>query len=353
MNCERATELLPWYLNNTLDATESREVREHLASCEGCRKALDDTRRAWTIFDQHIPSEALVALAWGEEPEGYLPGSPGFRETLEAHLQSCPECAAELELVRMSRRLEEDDRIAVFSKPAQAPEKQLRQARPQGNWRAAALAAGLTCIVAGGGWIWSAGQAEDMRSRLASVSAAPEPTAAGTTGAPAPVPPSAPPAPPSPSGAGSESDRLASLAAEIDRLRQSEADMRRQTTEMQDQLSRIVAGPTPQVNLAIADLRPTADVVRGGTAEPTILPAGTVSAAILQPAHAETHKDHRIEAVDAAGKVVWSAEGLRRSAQGDFPVLLPALKPGAYTLRIAAQEAGKRVELETYEVQVR
>ncbi len=342
MNCERATELLPWYLNDTLDETERREVREHLAVCETCRKALADTRQAWILFDQHIPSEALVALAWGEEPEGYTP------EILEAHLQSCPECAAELELVVTSRRLEEDDRVAVFarpSRPAPAPEARRPQAPPRGRWRSAALAAGLATLVAGGGWIWSAGQVEDLRSRLASISAAPEPDETGPAGAPVTPAPAAPSA--------TESDRLASLSAEIDRLRQAEADMRRQTVDMQDQLSRIVAGPTPQVNLAIVDLRPIGDVVRGGAAEAAGLTAGAVSAAILQPSHDETHKDHRLEAVDAAGNVVWSAEGLRRSAEGDFPVLLPALKPGAYTLRISALDGGKRVELETYQVRIR
>lgn len=89
MNCETAIELLPWYLNGTLDESERREVREHLAGCEACRQALEDTRLAWTIHDQHIPSEALVALAWGESPEGYDP------DLLERHLRSCPECAAE------------------------------------------------------------------------------------------------------------------------------------------------------------------------------------------------------------------------------------------------------------------
>ena len=85
MNCEKATELLPWYLNGTLDESERREVRGHLAGCEGCRQALEDTRLAWTIYDQHIPSEALVALAWGESPEGY------DSEVLDRASQECRE----------------------------------------------------------------------------------------------------------------------------------------------------------------------------------------------------------------------------------------------------------------------
>jgi hypothetical protein len=324
MNCERADELLPWYLNGTLDEEERRDVREHLADCEGCRRALEDTRLAGTIFDQHIPAAGLVALAWGEEPDG--------SGVLERHLQSCPECAADLELARMSRRLEEDGRIALFPGAASPPASLI--ARRPSVWRAAALAAGLAGVAAAGGWIWSAGQARDLERRLADVH--PVPVAA----APAP----APAAPPDDSAA---RERLAEMSAQVDSLR-------RQTDEMREQLVQIAqAGPAPQVNVWVDDLRATGDVVRGGPAEVKELPAGAAAVAMLQPTHDETHKDHRIEVVDAAGKVVWSAEGLRRSSADDFPVLLPALEPGAYTIRLFSEEAGKRVALESYAIRVR
>ncbi|HYO15489.1 MAG TPA: zf-HC2 domain-containing protein, partial [Thermoanaerobaculia bacterium] len=102
MTCEQAIEILPWYLNGTLEAKEQEEVRHHLGTCEACRQALAETRDAWRIFDQHLPSEALVALAWGETPAG-------IDSTLaERHLAACPQCAADLELARTSRHLEED-----------------------------------------------------------------------------------------------------------------------------------------------------------------------------------------------------------------------------------------------------
>jgi anti-sigma factor RsiW len=108
MTCDQAIELLPWLLNGTLDAAERDEVRRHLASCESCRQALRATRDTWDLFDQHIPSQDLVALAWGDRPAGIDPA------LAEAHLASCPQCAAELELARMSRRLEEEGNVAVF-----------------------------------------------------------------------------------------------------------------------------------------------------------------------------------------------------------------------------------------------
>jgi hypothetical protein len=328
MNCETATELLPWYLNGTLDESERREVREHLAGCEACRQALEDTRLAWTIYDQHIPSEALVALAWGESPEGYDP------EVLERHLRSCPDCAAELELVRTSRRLEEDGDVALFVRPDPKPSPAVTPPA-RAPWRSAAMAAGLAGVVAASGWVWTAGQARDLEQQLAESRA---------TVAPAPSPP------PEDTAA---RERLAEMSAQVETLR-------RQTDEMRDQLTKIASagdtGPaqsTARVNVWVDDLRPTGDVVRGGPGEVKELPAGVSAVAMLQPTHQENHKNHRIEVVDAAGKVVWKAEELHRSSADDFAVLLPALKPGSYTIKLSAMEGPKRVELESYAIRAR
>lgn len=153
MTCEQAIESLPWYLNGTLEAQEQEEVRHHLATCEACRQALAETRDAWRIFDQHLPSEALVALAWEEIPEGIDPA------LAERHLAGCPQCAADLELARTSRHLEEDDRIALFpKKPAAAPARETRGAGEPRTWRRAAMAASLAAVVAMSGWIFSAQQ---------------------------------------------------------------------------------------------------------------------------------------------------------------------------------------------------
>jgi hypothetical protein len=333
MNCEQAIEYLPWLLNGTLDEEARRQVGEHLKECASCRKALEDTRLAWRIYDQHVPSEALVALAWGETPEGYDP------DVLERHLQFCPECAADLELVRTSRRLEEDDRVALF--PAARTRSLERPARP-GAWRAAALAAGLAGVVAASGWLWSAGQVRTLEGRLAQAPPAAAPAAA--------------PAAPAPAAA--ERDRVAALAAEVERLQKSQAELLQTESRMREQLTQIAAArpaaPAPQINAWIADLRPSGDVVRGGPREAAELPAGAAAGLMLQASHPETHGDHRIEIVDAAGKVVWSADGLRRSAADDFSVILPGtLAAGSYTIRLSALEGGKRVDLESYAIRVK
>lgn len=152
MNCQEAIERLPWWLNGSLEPAERREVEEHLAACAACREALGETRLAWEIFAQHVPSEALVAYAYDERVEGIGP------DLIERHLASCPQCAAELEMTRASRLLGEHDDVAVLAPRAArqaVPERRLRRER---NWQAAALAAGLTSLVAIGGWMQSSQQ---------------------------------------------------------------------------------------------------------------------------------------------------------------------------------------------------
>jgi hypothetical protein len=329
LNCDHVAELLPWYLNGTLDEGQQGEVRVHLEGCAKCRQALDETRLAWRIHDQHIPSEALVALAWGETPEGLDP------DVLDRHLETCPQCSAELEMVRTSRKLEEDDRIALFPTPT----RRARTERSTPAWRTAAMAAGLAGIVAASGWVWTAGRANDLEERLALAGRPPE-----TTPAPAPA----------------HDGRLSEMTAEVERLQRREAELRQQQEEMQEQLARIAqagpAAPSPQINAWIGDLRPTQDVVRGGSATAEELPAGRTASLILGTSHKETHRGHRVEIVDSAGKTVWSADGLVPDADtNDYGITLPAgtLKPGAYTIRISAQEDGKKVELESYSVRVR
>jgi hypothetical protein len=341
MNCDQVAELLPWYLNGTLEERDQGEVRLHLEGCKQCRQALEETRLAWRIFDQHVPAEALVALAWGETPEGIDPG------LLERHLQSCPECAAELEMVRTSRRLEEADRVALFPSRTTAPPPPAALPR----WRAVALAASMAGIVAAGGWIWTAGRARSLDEQLARASRPPSAASQAPAGAPA----------------GAERERVAALASEVERLRQSEADLRQKEGEMREQLARLAearpAASAPQINAWISDLRPTGDVVRGGGAGNVYeVPAGNAAGLILLASHPETHRDHRIEILDGiggsggSGKVVWSAEGLRRNPKtDDFSLTLPSgsLKPGSYTIRLSADEGGKRVELESYAIRVR
>ncbi|HEX2223687.1 MAG TPA: zf-HC2 domain-containing protein [Thermoanaerobaculia bacterium] len=156
MTCDQANELLPWLLNGTLGEDERQALREHLAGCASCREALAETRFAWQVFDQHLAPETLVALAYGDAPPDGL--DPALAER---HLAACPRCAAEMELVRTSRQLEEDDRVVPLARPARPATAGVAAPRPSAGsraWRSSALAAGLAGLVALGGWIHTANQ---------------------------------------------------------------------------------------------------------------------------------------------------------------------------------------------------
>ncbi|HSK81480.1 MAG TPA: hypothetical protein VLQ45_33810, partial [Thermoanaerobaculia bacterium] len=89
----------------------------------------------------------------------------------------CPVCATELELARTSRRLEEDDKIAVF------PTRRAREDRGEPRvWRAAALAAGLAGLMVAGGWFQSSREVRRLSGELARAErpAPPVPSAGGS-----------------------------------------------------------------------------------------------------------------------------------------------------------------------------
>lgn len=335
MTCDEILERLPWLLNGTLDEVERRTVLEHLKGCAGCRQALEETRLAWRIFDQHLPSEALVAHAYGEVAPGIDSG------LVEAHLATCPQCATDLELARMSRRLEEDDRIAVMPVPTSRPER-----RTAGGWRAAALAAGLAGVVAASGWFQSADRARDLERQLAIRPAAP--AAPVRPDAPAPEVPRTDP----------NAERLAALEAEIERMRQTEAALREKEQEVRTRLDQIAqaAPAAPQLNTWSGDVYSSGDVVRGGEEEIQEIPAGSTAMLILHPGRGAGEKAREIEIADPQGKVVWRAEGLRLNADTrDYTITLPKgfLKPGAYTIRLYGTEGGRREVVDTFEIRVK
>jgi len=152
IQCEDAIERLPWFLNGTLTHEERVSLLSHLESCEPCRLALSETRTAWQIFSQHIPPEQLLAWAGGE-------ASGGEDEVRARHLETCAQCAADLELVRMSRRLVEADGIALLPTQRSA-------ARGDLWWRRSAMAAGLAAVVMGGGWLVTAARVGQLSTQL-------------------------------------------------------------------------------------------------------------------------------------------------------------------------------------------
>lgn len=338
MTCDEAIELLPWLLNGTLEEGERREVRRHLETCESCRQALAGTREAWTIFGQHLPPEALVALAYGETPTGI------DSALVERHLASCPECAAELELARMSRRLEEEDRIAVFPAPRPRPASDTG-AR---TWRAAALAASVAGLLVAGGWFQSSQEVRRLSTELAEK---PEP-------APAPAGSPDPATPPLSGGDSGAQARIAEMEAEMNRMRRDQEELAKKAEEAAIQIAALENAPrgleVPRLNTWNGELS-GGDVVRGAGDDEIVIPAGVPATPILPAEKEATSPTRDLEILDAAGKVVWRGSGLRRNSDTpDYTFSLPPdfLKPGRYTIQLYSTEGGKRTPREKYKIRV-
>lgn len=334
MNCDEAIELLPWLLNGTLEATERDEVRRHLATCERCRAALNDTRNAWTIFGQHLPGDALVALAYGEVPAGVDPA------VAERHLAICAECAAELELARTSRHLEEDDKISVF--PGARSRQEPVADRGFRTWRAAALAAGLTAVVASAGWMHELQWASDS-SRLAQ---APPRAAAPTAPAPTAV-------------EGSLRQKLEDLMARTAALQASQQEAEKRAQDNESQLAEIRKQSEEPHAGAFVILEAPA-VVRGSEEQEASAPKEVERSPLpftmlLQAAKGETGPmGRKAEVLDGAGTKLPVQDTLAPNDQGYYALSFPAgfLKPGRYTIQLYSNENGKRVKRESYKIRV-
>ncbi|MFL6234995.1 MAG: zf-HC2 domain-containing protein [Thermoanaerobaculia bacterium] len=284
MICDQAIERLPWLLNGSLEPAELEEVQGHLTTCAACREALAETRKAWKIFGQHLPPEALVAMAYAETPEGI------DSALAERHLASCPECAAELELARMSRRLEEDDRIATF--PVKTSRETGKEYRA---WRNTALAASLAGLVAFSGWFQAA-----QRARL------------------------------------------------VPEIQQKQAELSAGIQKVNENMARLTQ---PQINTPIPDLRPD-EVTRGEVPE-ILIPANQVVTISLQPGHETTATERNIALLDEAGRTLWQSSGLRLdNTLREFTFTSGLLEPGRYTIQLSTVENGQPVPRERYSLRV-
>lgn len=57
----RMKQLLPWYANGTLDATERATVESHLQTCEACRAEVDDLRTVAELLERESADAAAEA----------------------------------------------------------------------------------------------------------------------------------------------------------------------------------------------------------------------------------------------------------------------------------------------------
>lgn len=305
MESTHVIDLLPWHLNGSLAPEEERRVMDHLASCDGCRRELDETREAFRIYGQHLPAEVLVDLAFERPPK--LP-----RALVDEHLRRCSECRDELALVLESRQSlqEPEERAALPGVPSDVAggatvlPMPARTGRPPVSalWRGVALAASVVGLLSAGGWLWS--------SRLV--------------------------------GAGNE--RVAELERRIGDLERSGSERR--------------GLEAPELNVSVVDLFPDGMVVRGGETEdePAVpIPSGVRwTTLVLNSELPADEPPLRVRLLDARGEEIWSLEGLRRNPTGEYTVSFPSaeLEPGEYELELRGERAGDEVALESYRIRI-
>lgn len=322
MTCETSIELLPWLLNGTLEQPEKDQLWQHLTGCEPCRAALAETRDAYRLFTAHVSSEDLVAYVW-DRPATVA------AELIETHLAGCAPCAAEAELARMSRRLEEEGNLVPF------PARRVEQARPTFVWRSAALAASVLLVVSAAGW-WQS--ARTARSLAIEQEARPVPA---------------------PAAAGQEQPTraLSELQAKIRDYEKREGERAKELETAQaalgDLSERVARLSEPQVNTWSGNLQP--GVFRGGEDEQTLLRNQTASLS-LEAKGPDTPREVTI--VDPAGKSLWKGSDLvKRDDLGYYPIITipPGFfkETGRHTLQLWSVENGERVARESYTLTVR
>ena len=148
MHCNQATELLPWLLNGSLDEAERRDLAGHLSACETCRLELEESKLAWDVMNEHVPSLALAEYAVGLTPGGL------DRERLERHVELCAACRQELEQARTDVVADLSEvRAARAARPRRTRAVAGRPAWRRPAWRRLAVAAGIAAMVSSAAWL--------------------------------------------------------------------------------------------------------------------------------------------------------------------------------------------------------
>ncbi len=159
--CAKSAELLPFYLNQSLEKEEARQLEAHLASCPACREDERDTRTAQALYEGHLPVELLLDYALE------APLSPRRRAVIESHLKTCRQCSEELAAVRL------EEPTPTASGQATVEPASRRSPTPANRWRNLAWAASLAAAVASGGWLWTFQQLVDERTSATTIRANP------------------------------------------------------------------------------------------------------------------------------------------------------------------------------------
>jgi len=283
--CAEIAERLPELLNGSLEAGERARLEAHLQGCAACRQELHEVRLAAAVFAAHLPSDALVALAWDRPPSGLDP------ELARRHLELCPECAAELQQVLESRALETEVAQVV----------PLRRPLPPRRWLGhGAVSAALVAAFAGGAW-WR-GTREERRLAESEV-------------------------------------RGAELATRLASAEEKARELQASAAELAADRQRLAA---PQLNVPVLELLPGSPQARqagGGTAE-LALPASAPYALLMLSLPEAATQPIAAELRDGKDALVWKGSGLRANSLGAYSLGIPAALLPEGPLRIVLSAPG-------------
>lgn len=326
MICDEVVQRLPWFLNGSLAREEMSEIRGHLAECAACRTALAETRLGYRIFAAHVPSEALVDYAWDRTPEGLDSG------LVERHLEDCPECAAELELIRTSRRLAEEPDVVLLrpkQRPAR-PETAVAPPRFYRAWQATALAAALGGVVALSAWMHSEKERQTLGFQVAS---AQQEVAEARQG-------------------------LSNLTAQMGELREQVASRPAAPLAPAPGSAPVPAEPTGAYGTGSVDMAVlTNDVTRGGEEEAAqTFSVASQSAPLILSFDTEGKPAERYRVEILRGKAPVFSDSARFDENNGgvlFQINPSRLGKGGYTLVLSAIEGGQPRQVQSYTFRIR
>lgn len=254
----------------------------------------------------------------------------GERDRVVDHLASCPDCAAEVQLLREVAGLAA--RAAADLAPAAAAgvvidmaSARTRGRRGRSPWAAAGATAATAALAAVLLAVWALGLRQENRRLAGALDEARHQTSA----------------------ARAAEQRAAEAAARW----AVEAEAR-----LAEATARLAARGEPRLNVAILDLEPT-EVLRGGeepAAQRLELPPGAeLVTLILHLAGPPPEGPVDLEIIDVRGRVVWRGSGLRRTAYDTYQLAFEPglLAPGRYRLRLLAPRRRGAV-LQEYRVEL-
>ncbi len=286
IDCNTARELLPWYLNGTLEPADAAAVEKHLEGCPGCRDELEATRAAAAVFTVHPESERLAAWAAGEVGPA--------DEAVAVHLAGCVECREEVALAHAGLAALEDRGVT----------------RPRRlGWLLATAAVLVVALAAAVVWLALGGGVEASRARVAALG-----------------------------------ERVGRLESEARQLQERVAAAADATAAAQQELARarqrLAQRAGARFDVRVLELLPGSLTLRGTTpSQLPAVPADRLLSLVLVRGDRRPFASFRLTARGRSGGVRWQARGLKAQPDGDVAVVLPAEQLGVGELRLELEGA--------------